>query len=310
MQRSIETPYATVRHKLLISAQWVFAIAVIGFASYGVARQWTQIRSRLTLLDIRWGQIVIASLIVLGAYGVLIETWRRVLGAWDTKLPWMTAARIWFASSLGKYIPGNIWAIAALGMMAKERGASGVAAAGSSIIVNVLNLAAGLAVVLMCGSKLVPHIAVFGAATVAILGVAIAAPVVLPKLVVWFCRVTGKDVSLPRIPPSTIWLSLVGTTVAWVAYGVAFQLFSGGVVGGGKGVHTTLSYIAVYTGAYILGFITPIAPAGLGVREAGIVGGMAVFKLMGHADALIVALTSRLWLTVLEVAPGLVAPRH
>ena len=88
---------------------------------------------------------------------------------------------------------------------------------------------------------------------------------------------------------------------------VAFRLFATGIVGTEGGGQPILPYIAVYTGAYILGFITPIAPAGLGVREAGIVGGLTLFGLMGRADALIVALMSRLWLTVLEVAPGIVA---
>jgi uncharacterized membrane protein YbhN (UPF0104 family) len=80
-----------------------------------------------------------------------------------------------------------------------------------------------------------------------------------------------------------------------------------------------IPYIAVYTGAYIVGFITPIAPAGLGVREGLLIKGLTLFGLMSGSDATIVAFTSRLWLTLLEVAPGLVAlaathtrtrPRH
>jgi uncharacterized membrane protein YbhN (UPF0104 family) len=90
-------------------------------------------------------------------------------------------------------------------------------------------------------------------------------------------------------------------------YGIAFRFYAMGVLGRGGEFEPFLAYIAVYTGAYIVGFITPIAPAGLGVREALLAQGLVQFHLMSWPDATIVALTSRLWLTVLEVAPGLVA---
>jgi uncharacterized membrane protein YbhN (UPF0104 family) len=296
-----------VRRKLLRVAQWGFAIVVLAFISYGLARQWPHVHNRLATLDIHWGTISLASLLILGAYAVLIETWRRVLAAWDTELEWLDAARIWFASSLGKYIPGNIWSVAALGVMAKESGASSVAAAGSSIIVTILNLISGLAIVLVCGSRLVPHREIFVALAVASLGTAIAVPFLLPTLAAWLCRVTRRNIRLPQLPPATIWLSLGGTTLAWIAYGIAFRLFAQGMLGNAAGSPPVLLYVAVYTGAYILGFVTPVAPAGLGVREAGIVSGLVLFRLMGRDDAVIVALTSRLWLTILEVAPGLIA---
>jgi glycosyltransferase 2 family protein len=305
-----------VRRKIIPIVQWFFAIAVVILAVVAVARQWHSLRGRLVTLDIDWGYIAFASVLVLLSYAVLIETWRRVLGAWDTTLPWLASARIWFASSLGKYIPGNVWAIAALGIMAKKRGASSIAATGSSVIVNVLNLASGLAVVLFCGSKLLPTITIFGrAANVAVLttvavvviGAAVMSPIVLPPITAWLCRVTGKDVRLPEIPAATIWLSLAGTTAGWILYGIAFRFYAMGILGRGGESEPFVSYIAVYTGAYIVGFITPVAPAGLGVREALLAQGLMRFDLMNGADATIVALTSRLWLTVLEVIPGLVA---
>lgn len=307
MRTSTTTRFERVRRKILPLLQWIFAVAVVIFASVAVAKQWHSLKGRLATLDIRWGEIILASLLVLIAYAVLIETWRRVLGAWDTKLPWFDSARIWFASSLGKYIPGNVWAIAALGMMAKKRGASSIAATGSSLIVNALNLASGLAVVLVCGSKLVENVALLWTVAILVIGGAILSPIILPPFADWLCQITGKNIRLPKIPPSTIWLSLVGTTVAWILYGFAFRYYALGILGRSGAGAPYISYIAVYTGAYIVGFITPIAPAGLGVRETLLAQGLMRFGLMNGADATIVALTSRLWLTVLEVLPGLVA---
>ncbi len=288
-------------------AQWLFAILVIGFATKGVIHQWAEVRGRIESLELRWVMIVIASIIVLLVYTLLIETWRKMLAAWDTTLPWLTAARIWFASSLGKYVPGYIWSLTAMGMMAREQGASGIAAAGSSIIVNVLNLASGLAVVLICGSKLIANQTVAFVLLGAVLAAAVAMPYVLPKVAELFCKVTKKEIPIPNIPATTIWFVTLCTGVAWIAYGVAFRFFAEGMLGTSTSMETTLLYIAVYTGAYILGLIAPIAPAGFGVREASMIEGLTLLGVVPHADALILAVTSRLWLTVLEIIPGIIA---
>jgi uncharacterized membrane protein YbhN (UPF0104 family) len=64
------------------------------------------------------------------------------------------------------------------------------------------------------------------------------------------------------------------------------------------------SYIAVYTAAYILGFISPIAPAGLGVREITLAAFMTQLGLANEADAALVAIAARLWLTIVELVPS------
>jgi uncharacterized membrane protein YbhN (UPF0104 family) len=297
---------AMSRRNIIRAAQVIFAVLVLWFIVRALAKQWHEIGGRLANLHIEWGALVLASLLVFIAYAVLIETWRRVLGAWNARLSWSTAAEVWFASSLAKYIPGNIWALAALGVMARERGASGVAAAGSSIIVNVLNLVSGIALVLLFAAPLVPYAAVLGAVALAVVAFAVAAPFVLPPVIRWACRFTGRTIAVPEIPHSTTWLSLAGTAFAWCAYGVAFKLFAIAIVGGSAVQGTTVLYVAAYTAAYILGFVTP-TPAGLGVREAGLIEALSRLGLTSAGDAVIIAITSRLWLTVLEVIPGLIA---
>lgn len=288
-------------------AQWLFAVLVVAFASVAISRRWDMIRGRVVTLHVDWLTLLEASLLVFAAYAVLIETWRRVLAAWDTRLPWWTAARIWFAASLGKYIPGTLWSLAALGVMAKETGASSVAAAGSSVIVNVFNLVSGLALVLIFASRLVPHPAVFATVAAISVGAVLAAPRWLPAAIRLACRVTKRDIPLPVIPASTVWWSLAGTAFAWCAYGAAFRLFAVAILGGNAVHGAVVLYIAAYTAAYIVGFITLIAPAGIGVREAGILEALPLLGLTTYGDAVIIAVISRLWLTVLEVIPGLVA---
>jgi hypothetical protein len=91
--------------------------------------------------------------------------------------------------------------------------------------------------------------------------------------------------------------------ISWVAYGVAFQFFVRGILGSDAG--GVLSYIAVYAASYIIGFLALFAPGGAVVRESALVTGMVKLGLSSRPDALAVAIASRLWLTVLELIPGL-----
>ena len=52
------------------------------------------------------------------------------------------------------------------------------------------------------------------------------------------------------------------------------------------------------------------APGGVGVREAVLVLAMPRFQLASVADAAVIAVASRLWLTVLEIVPGVLLLRR
>ena len=113
--------------------------------------------------------------------------------------------------------------------------------------------------------------------------------------------------SIPTLPPRTVWFAVAASAVAWVMYGVAFQLLTLGVLGSAPGA--TSLYVAVFTGSYVLGFIVLIAPAGLGVREVSM--GAALAKAgFAVSNATVLVIVSRLWLTVLEIAPALAFLAH
>jgi glycosyltransferase 2 family protein len=235
-------------------------------------------------------------------YALLIEGWRRVLGAWDSHLPFSQASRIWFLSNLGKYVPGNIWSLTAMGVMARNRGLSAVAAAGSSVIMQTVSLATGTGIVMVTGATLLGQPLLVGASVLILVIVLLCAPRFLPPLTVWVGSLIGRDIAPPSVPATSIWTAAVASTLSWLLYGFAFQLFVRGLLGTAPGEIS--SYIAVFTAAYILGFISPIAPAGLGVRELTLAAFMTQLGLANEADAALVAIAARLWLTVVELIPS------
>jgi len=280
----------------------VFAAAVLFFAARSLASQWDKVGSRLSHIQFAWQWIGAATVLVLVTYALLIEGWRRVLGAWDSHLPFMQAARIWFLSNLGKYVPGNIWSLTAMGVMARKRGLSGLAAAGSSVIMQMVSLVTGTAIVMVSGAKLLGQPLLVGAAVLVLAIVLLSAPRFLPPLAVWVGTMIGKDIAPPSVPATSIWTAAVANTLSWLLYGLAFQFFVRGLLGRAPGEIS--SYVAVYTAAYILGFISPIAPAGLGVREFTLAAFMTQLGLANEVDAALVAIAARLWLTIVELVPS------
>jgi uncharacterized membrane protein YbhN (UPF0104 family) len=293
---------ALTRRKLFRLAQWIFAAAVLFFAATALATQWDKVESRLSDIQFGWEWISIATGLVLVTFALLIEGWRRVLGAWDSHLPFAQASRIWFLSNLGKYVPGNIWSLTAMGVMARQRGLSAVAAAGSSVIMQMVSLATGTAIVMVTSAKLLGQPLLVGAAVLVLVIVLLSAPRFLPPLAVWVSTLIGRDIAPPSVPATSIWTAAVASTLSWLFYGLAFQLFVRGLLGSAPGEIS--SYIAVYTAAYILGFISPIAPAGLGVRELTLAAFMTQLGLANEADAALVAIAARLWLTIVELIPS------
>ena len=275
---------------------------VLFFAARSLTTQWGKFESRLPHIQFGWEWISAATVLILVTYALLIEGWRRILVAWDSHLGFVDAARIWFLSNLGKYVPGNIWSLTAMGVMARKRGLSAIAAAGSSVVMQTVSLATGTAIVMVTGAKLLGQPALVGAAVLLLVVILLSAPRFLPPLVSWVGNLIGREIAPPFVPAASIWTAAVASTLSWLFYGVAFQLFVHGLLGSAPGEMS--SYIAVYTAAYILGFISPIAPAGLGVREFTLAAFMTQLGLANEADAALVAIAARLWLTIVELVPS------
>ena len=265
--------------------------------------QWKLAADRLANLQIGWTWVAAATLIVFMTYGLLIETWRRVIIASGETLTFKLAARIWFISNLGKYVPGKVWSIAAMTVMAREQSVSPMTAAGSSVLIQLVTVAAGIGVVLVAGSQAIDNSWLAIGLLAAVVAFIAAAPMLLPAAARIAAALTGRNIQLPRIAAKTVWAAALRSVISWIAYGIAFQLFVRGILGSTAG--NILSYIAVYAASYIIGFLALFAPGGAVVRESALVTGMVRLGLASRPDALAVAIASRLWLTLLELLPGL-----
>ncbi len=289
-----------MRRWIIWVPQLLLAGAVAVFVGRTVARHWDEFRSLDIQLDIDALFIGLAALSVCGAYALLIEAWRRAIVGWGQALRYRTAVRIWCLSNLGRYLPGKVWSVAGLAVLAQRAGVSGWAATGSALTMQALAIASGASVVAVAAPEAASPLQLAGAAAAAAVAVAI----------VMSDRATDTLVRLAR--PTAEWRPLPGgaavmaagaNLLAWLVYGLAFWLLAQGLVPESPlGLRAS---VGVFAAGYIVGFLALFAPGGLGVREAVFVALLA--PRMGSGEALALAVGSRLLLTLTEVAAAVIA---
>jgi len=281
---------------------------VLYYIGRTLVAQWVKFRAEPLVADPRWTDIAGSSVLVLATYAVLVQTWRVMLAPYGERLSFVTAARIWSVSNLGRYVPGKVWQITAMGMMAHRAGISAVASTGTAILSTIVNIACGIALVVLLGWRWLDRLHSDARIAALLLLIAAAAglvalPFMLPRIGGLVARVTGRQVDVKAVPPRTISASIWGNVFAWLLYGVAFMWLVRGVLGSAAG--DPWQYIAVYTASYVVGYLFLFLPGGIGPREGVMVALLTSLQLTTPKQAWLVGGASRIWLTVLEILPGL-----
>ncbi len=285
--------------------QFIAGALLVGLAVRAVALNWHSLRTQPIDWELSPTWILASVAVVFACYAVLIEAWRRVVLSMGERLPFLTATRIWFLASLGKYVPGKVWALAGAAVLAKRAGVDPSVAVAGAVILQALALASGAAVVALTAREAVQSL---GQGAEPILGA------VILLSVLGVMTLTSQPVldrinrllpaSWPRlraIRAGVVAGAFIANVAAWSGYGLALVMLARGLL---PGVGLTLSQaVGVFTCSYLIGFLALFAPGGLGPRES-------VFLLMlagdiGLKPAAALALASRLLLTGTEVLPAI-----
>ncbi|NUP52777.1 MAG: UPF0104 family protein, partial [Catenulispora sp.] len=268
---------------------------------YAVARQWGRVRAGFADL----GPLPLAAALVpaLGSVTAMMLAWRGLLGALGSPLAVRPAARVFFMSQLGKYLPGSVWPVVAqmqLGRAHRIPRARSAAAAALAMLVS-------LATALVLAAATLP-VAGAGAgyrwafAVVPLLLAGLHPRVANPTL-----RVLFRIARRPQIEPltgATLGRTALRSLVGWLLAGLHIWILA--VALGAPALRTLLLATGGYAFAWSVGFIIVFAPAGAGVRELIIVA--ALQPVLDPGQATVVALASRLVTIVADlVAAALIA---
>jgi uncharacterized membrane protein YbhN (UPF0104 family) len=272
-------------------------VAAFGWALHG---QWDDIVEQLKR---QHPAVVVAALFVALA-GVFMSflLWRGTLVVLGSTLPRRPAARLFFLTQLGKYLPGAVWPVLAqmrmgrdLGVPRQRMGLAFLLTLGLSTLVGILVGVAALPALLQAEGRVV------------LLGL-LALPVLLALLVPRVLNaLLERALRLLRRPGLEAPLS--GRDMArGVGYAIAFWVVYGGhvwvlAVGLGADPLRTLPVaIGGFAIAFSLGPLLVVLPAGAGVREAVMV--LLLHSVLSTSEATAVALTSR---GILMATDGLLA---
>lgn len=283
----------------LWAGQCAVAAAVVAVVAGSLARNWTAFRATHVALAVRPALLAAAVLAVGATYAVQIEAWRRILAGWGQRIGFATAARTWSLANLGRYLPGKVWSVAGLVLLARRAGVNAAPAAASAFVAQAVTLGAGAAV----AAAVTPHAtSPWRLASAAVAALGTVAALSWPPTARRLGRLAGATTPLAPLPALAALTSAALAAIAWLGYGAAFWLLARGLVSGvGLPLTTATGIFAV---GYMLGWLALFAPGGVGVREVVLIGLLAPSLGGGGAVALTVA--SRLLLTALEAAAALV----
>lgn len=302
-------PMSGRRRRLGTTLKIVFGVAVLVFGVYFFASHWTQIRIQLGHADWRW---LIAAVVFAGV-GLSSSAFslRSLLQLTSRhRLPAPAAARLFFVSQLGKYLPGSIWPVVAVAQMGRKHGIDADASATAGILALFISLMTGGAfgiVITLVGSA--------GGGGAGVWWLLLLLPVMLilamPSLVF---KVVNLGLKLLRRNPIELtpdsrshYFAACGfSVVSWTLLGL--QCWALCVSLGADPMRSLLVAVGGFALAYTAGTLVVPVPAGGGVREAvlgfvlsaTLVGTDGFDKVAVTAIVLAVVLLSRVVLAVLD----------
>jgi hypothetical protein len=281
----------------------VAVLAVVaGFFVATLAARWNDV------ISLKWrlepGLFVVATALLALSYGLVACLWGMALHrAAGTRV--LTGARIWFLSNLARYVPGNVWSYVGAVELARREGVARRVTLAVMALTQVLSvgvaLLAGLPVLLAERARL-GRPALLGAVVVAA-GAVLAAVFRRQLLGLARRRLPGFDpAGLTPSAGTVAWL-VAGYAVYWAVTGLAFAALVASLYP--LAPSDVPVVVAAYAAAYAAGFLALLTPAGLGVREGVLV--VALAPVLPAGPALVVALLSRVWMMLVELAGAGVA---
>ncbi len=251
-----------MKRRWLKAARIVYVVLLGALVVWLVASRWDQIRSLIS--DTRLGVLALALLLMLAQVAVNSEFWVSALRALDERPSRLEVLLASARTLLARYLPGSVWYAAGRVTVLSFRGLS----TSSLVVTAVLEMLLSLLVVFTLGlgllgisGELVGE--AWWAVAAAILVVAVSSRPVTNWALVRIARRRGAE------PTRLEWRSygelLAWMAVFWIWSAATFVVYLEAFPGLSPGPPVVVA--GAFMVAWGIGFLTPIAPQGLGVFE-------------------------------------------
>jgi uncharacterized membrane protein YbhN (UPF0104 family) len=272
-------------------------IVVLAAAVTAVVRNWSELVEALRELA-PWA-VVAAFPLSLAAMVVSLFTWRSLMADFGARLRVRDAARIFYLSQLGKYIPGSIWSMLSQAELARDLHVP----RRTTLTVGVLTIVIAEGIGLPMAILTLPFVAPDAAERY--WWVVLVAPLFLvvlhPKLLTTLVNTALRVVRRPRLDHPPSWRGLLRTAglqaIVWLMFGLSAWVLVVGL--GGSPGKALPAAIGGYALAHCVGLLAVGLPAGAGVRDLALAAALA--SVLSTPEAFVVALVARMIITVVDL---------
>ena len=254
---------------------------------------------------VRWHWVAIACAGALAGQVVYTRGWQRLLTDCGVRIPFSQTLRIYLVSGLGRYLPGGkAWQMGIVGVMAAERGLHAGTLAATSLVQGIVGVIVGALLLFATGGAAMGLRAPWIALPIAGLAGLVLAPAILRQFPRARSAIVDRWPSVAALTGGTMWSLIWTAGASWLGWGLGLYALARAVLdepGSAVGL-----YVAAWIGPFIAGLLAVVAPAGIGVRDAAMTA-LLTTAGVSPGGSVLLAVIARVWGTVVEVAPAVVA---
>ncbi|HZQ10107.1 MAG TPA: lysylphosphatidylglycerol synthase transmembrane domain-containing protein [Anaerolineae bacterium] len=277
---------------------WGLALVILIFLIRTLWSSWDQVAQSGFTFQFNLPLLILSLVLLVPGRSFGVEAWRRILRALGDSISFRFAIYAWFVSNLARFIPGNVWQVAAMMMLTENAGVSKLNVVLSQAVYAVI----ALSVAALYGLTLLP----LPASDAPLIALAFGALIVLfalPAVFQWMVKVStrllrivrrNQTIPEPRVIHTTFWQGLIPPLCSflfWSINGLAFWLFVRSITD--ISIETIPAFIGMNAAAYFIGYVSFITPSGLGFREASLALFLGAFFPAPVAVA--IAFLTRVW---------------
>lgn len=220
---------------------------------------------------------ILLLLFLLPFYLINGNSWFLILRALGNKIDYFASIRIWLLSNASRFIPGVVWQYGGRIYLSSKVGIPASKTLIALLTESIFVMTVGLIIVLATFNfeHYAGGIKIFKT-TILILPLLIAAislfnnQKMMTKIIAIFQQITGKEGEIKSFKLSTYWILilLLNYLLQFIFAGSVLFFLAKQAINLDWNLYAI--FIGIYAASWLLGYITIIAPAGLGVQEISI----------------------------------------
>lgn len=287
----------TMKSRLSLLVRALLIAAAVVFAVVFIQGKWADVLAALTRLS--FPMVFLSFLAVMGGIICGLMSWHVLLEHLGPKIGVIRGAQIFLVGSIGKYVPGSVWAY----ILQIELGSRYGVARARVFAATLFSVAVAAVGSLLSGGLIVPMLAknqpiFLWLYALLPLGLIMLHPWVLTRL----ARLGFRLLRKPR-PDHGLGYKVVASSLAWALaayclYGLHLYILASSI--GFSGFGELASAVGAMGIGMIAGLLAFFLPSGLGAREAVIV--LVLGPSLGVGTATAFALLSRVMFTIADLA--------